>query len=201
MPMTPEQFVADFKPRWEGGMSVNPNDAGNWSTGTKGVGVLIGSNHGITGRVLAAHRGVPIGAITQNVMKALTAKEAADIAVGMFYKQPKLDSLVWNRVTASIFDFGYNAGPTASIRLLQDMLDVGADGKLSAGGETAKAYEAFVKKHGEEFTAGAWWAKREEFYEDLVTRRPSDVMYLKGWDNRSDYYTPGHTEGWWKRFG
>ena len=58
--MNIDQFVADYIRRWEGGMSRHPNDAGNWSTGQKGVGVLLGSNYGVTGRTLAAYRGVRV---------------------------------------------------------------------------------------------------------------------------------------------
>ena len=196
---TPEQFIADFKPRWEGGMSVNPNDAGNWSSGVKGQGVLIGSNHGVTGRVLAAYRGVK--SVTRQDMEKLTAQEAGAIALKMFYYDPGLHHLRWNRVTASVMDFGYNAGPQRSIKLLQDILDVKQDGLLSSKGETARAYAERLGRHGEQVMAGAFWAMREEYYEALVERRPSDAMYLKGWDNRSEYYLPGHKERWWDRFG
>jgi len=196
--MSPDQFVLDYQPRWEGKMSRDPNDAGNWSTGVKGKGTLIGSNHGITGRVLAAYRGVSV--VTVKDMENLTAGEAKDIALKLFYKDVGLKNLVWNPVTASVMDFGYNAGPGRSIRLLQDMLDVNIDGAIGVGGSTATAFEKFCRVKGFEFAAGAWWALREEYYEDLVVNKPSNGMYLKGWDNRSDYFTPGHTEGWWKRF-
>jgi len=196
--MSPDQFVLDYQPRWEGKMSRDPKDAGNWSTGVKGQGTLVGSNHGITGRVLAAYRGVKT--VTMKDMENLTAGEAKDIALKLFYKDVGLANLVWNPVTAAVMDFGYNAGPARSIRLLQDMLDCNIDGAIGAGGETAKAFEKFCRVKGLEFAAGAWWALREEYYEDLVVAKPSNGIYLKGWDNRSDYFTPGHSEGWWKRF-
>jgi len=193
---TPEQFIANFKQRWEGGMSRDPNDAGNWSGAKKGVGTLVGSNHGITGAVLAKSRGKPV---TMKDMEALTPAEAGRIALQMFYKDVGLDKLPWNRVTASVMDFGYNAGPLRSIKLLQDILDVSMDGQIGLG--TTGAYKARLARVGEQVMAGAFWAMREEYYEDLVAARPSDGIYLKGWDNRSDYYLPGHPEGWWNKFG
>lgn len=198
--MTPSQFIVDYQPRWEGGLSVDPNDAGNWSTGVKGQGVLVGSNHGVTPRVLSAYRGGK--PVTMADMKALTAKEAGDIALKMFYYEPGLDRLPWNRVTASVMDFGYNAGPGRAVRILQDLIDAPTiDGIISPGGSTQKLYTQAIQTKGEAFMAGAWWAMREEYYEDLVKAKPSNGIYLKGWDNRSDYFTPGHKEGWWNRFG
>lgn len=201
MAATPTQFIAEFKKRWEGGMSRDPNDAGNWSTGVKGKGKLLGSNHGVTGRVLAAYRGVKVETLKMSDMEKLTSEEAGKIALKLFYQDTGLANLPWNRVTASVMDLGYNAGPTTAIKLLQRLLDVNQDGKISPNGETATAFKKMLGTKGEVFTAGAWWAMREEFYEDLVARRPSNSIYLKGWDNRSDYYTPGHKEGWWSRFG
>ncbi len=195
--MTPEQFAAQSLKRWEGGMSRDPNDAGNWSSGKKGVGVLLGSNKGVTGPTLAAYRGVKVESLKMSDMEKLTDAEAVSIAVKLFYKNPGLDRLVWNRVTASIMDFGYNAGPGRAVRLLQDLLDVTIDGKIGPG--TTGAYSKFIAK-GEEFAAGAWWAVRERYYEDLVARTPSNGVYLRGWDNRSAYFTPGDSGNWWKTF-
>lgn len=199
MTQTPTQFIAAFKTRWEGGMSKDPNDAGNWSTGTKGSGKLIGSNHGITSRVLAAYRGVRVDTLSMADMEKLTADEAGKIALKLFYQEPGFDKLPWNHVTASIMDLGYNAGPKRAAMMLQNMLDLPQDGAI--GPNTIKAYTNFITVKGEAFAAGAWWALRETFYEDLVANRPTNGIYLKGWDNRSDYYTPGHKEGWWSKFG
>lgn len=201
MSMTPQQFVSDYIPRWEGGMSKDPNDAGNWSEGKKGVGTLLGSNHGITGRTLAAYRKVPLSSLKMSDIQNLTLDEAVKIALKLFYADVGLDKLEWNKVTASVMDFGWTAGPQRAIKLLQDVLDCNMDGAISANGETAKAFSRQMAAKGTEFMAGAWWATREEYYETLVANRPSDGMYLKGWDNRSDYFTPNHKEGWWKRFG
>ena len=199
MAMTPEQFAADYIPRWEGGMSRDKNDAGNWSTGQKGAGVLLGSNRGITGRTLAAYRGVPVSSLTMKDIENVPLSEAVAIALKLFYKDVGLDKLVWNRVTASVLDFGWTAGPQRAVKRLQDLLDLTQDGAV--GPNTTAAYKAALNTKGETFLAGAWWATRETYYESLVASRPSDGIYLNGWDNRSDYFTPNHKEGWWNRFG
>ncbi len=198
-----DRFVSDYQPRWEGGMSRDPNDNGNWflygaAAQKKGQGVLVGSNIGVTGAVLAAYRGKKT--MTMDEMAKLTPAEAKAIAIKLFFKDPGLINLEWNPVTASVMDFGWGAGPVRAIRMLQDVLDTNIDGVISPGGDTVKRYADKCQRKGLEFMAGVWWTMREEYYEDLVAKRPSDGIYLKGWDNRSDYFTPGHSEGWWKRF-
>ena len=97
-------------------------------------------------------------------------------------------------MTASVLDFGWGAGPATSVKMLQDLLDVDQDAKI--GPKTIAAYDALLAQ-GETFAAGAWWAMREGYYEALVARRPSHGIYLKGWDNRSRYFTP--VSEWWAR--
>ena len=203
-----DQMIVGGITRWEGSpakgyLSLDPNDNGNWylpgaAAQKKGQGQLVGSNYGVTGATLATWLGRPN--VSPADIKNITLATATAIARKLFYADPGLRCPDWNRVTASILDFGWGAGPGAAIKLLQDLLDVKQDGSIqSATGETATAYHAFVARKGEAFTAGAWWATREEYYEELVVRRPSDGIYLAGWDNRSDWFTPGHTEGWWDR--
>jgi lysozyme family protein len=191
-----DAFAAGYITRWEGGLSLDANDAGNWSTGQKGKGQLLGSKYGVTGRALAAYRGK---AVTKADIANLTLAEACAVARKLFYADPGLANLPWNRVTASIVDFGWGAGPVAAKKLVQDMVDVAQDGVIGVNGLTARTYGAWVDVHGEATAAGAWWALREKFYEDLVARRPSDGIYLRGWDNRSRWFLPGQVEKWWEK--
>jgi lysozyme family protein len=195
-------FATDEVRRWEGGYSTNPNDAGNWydpATGVqaKGVGTLFGSNCGVTAKTLTIFLG---RAVTVQDVKNVTIAQAADISKRLFYSTTGLQNLPWNTVSASVLDFAWGAGPTAAIKAAQDLLDVSQDGVIGINGETAKAFSAFGARYGLEAFAGAWWAMREEYYEALVIRRPSDAQFIHGWDNRSAYFLPGHPEGWWQRF-
>lgn len=204
--MSPHDFARQFITRWEDGgstdpaktHSLDPDDNGNWTGAKKGSGSLVGSNHGVTPAALAAFRRVPVASITKPVMAALTLDEAADIALANYYQAPRFSMLPWNRVTASIFDFGWGAGPIQAIKLLQRMLDVADDGQL--GPATATAYAKLLAAQGETFVAGAWWTIRDAFYESIIASRPVNAKYEKGWDNRSRYFTPGDGEGWWGRF-
>ncbi|WCT72074.1 putative peptidoglycan-binding domain-containing protein [Sphingomonas naphthae] len=202
--ISPDGFFAAYIRRWEGSerrgyLSLDPNDNGNWylpgaKAQKKGQGALVGSNFGVTAATLATYLGRTN--ISAADIKAIDLAKAVAIARKLFYVGPGLDRLVWNRATASIVDFGWGAGPVASIKLLQDLLDVGQDGVIGVNGATARAFAARAAR-SEEAMAGAWWAMREEYYENLVARRPSDGIYLAGWDNRSDWFMPGHPENWW----
>lgn len=203
---SPHDFAKDFILRWEDGGSTDPKrthsldplDNGNWTGGKQGVGALVGSNHGVTPAALAAYRKVPVSVITKPVMAALSIDEAADIALANYYLKPRLDLLAWNRVSASVFDMGWGTGPGQAIKLLQRMLDVADDGMM--GPATAGAFNKLCAAQGEAFVAGAWWAIRDAFYEQIIATRPANAKYERGWDNRSRYFTPGDGEGWWGKF-
>jgi lysozyme family protein len=207
--MTPEQFAEAFILRWEDGNSNDPvkthsldrDDSGNWTGAEIGKGALVGSQHGVTPAALAAFRKVPVSQITLPVMRALSRNEAARIALRDYYEKPRLNLLPWNIVTASLFDFGWGAGPVTGIKKLQDMVDAPIqDGIVTPGGKTIQLFTAFVKSQPVEFAAGAFWSIRERFYEDVIKAKPVKAKYERGWDNRSRWYTPGGEEGFWARF-
>jgi lysozyme family protein len=207
--VTPHDFAKGFIFRWEDGNQTDPakthsmdtEDSGNWTGGQIGIGRLVGSQHGVTAAALAAARGVAPGSITVPVMRALTLDEAADIALTRFYKGPNLDRLAWNAATASIFDICWGAGPVQGIKLLQRLVDAPADdGVITPFGATERLYNALATEQPDTFLAGAWWAVRDAFYDLIIEQNPVKKKYAKGWDNRSDYFTPGNSEGWWKRF-
>lgn len=196
--MTPHEFAKDFITRWEGKLSLDPVDNGNWTGGKQGVGTLVGSNYGVTPAALASFRKVPVSAITKPVMAALSLDEAADIALANYYRAPRLDLLPWNRVSASVFDMGWGTGPKQAIKLLQRMVGTADDGIM--GPATAGATKAMIDRYGEAFVSALWWMQRNAFYDQIIKTRPTNAKYERGWKNRSHYFVPGDAEGWWSRF-
>ena len=195
--MDPKTFCIDFISQWEGKLSLDRDDAGNWSTGKKGVGTLIGSNYGVTAAALAKHRNVSVGGISASAMANLTLDEAADIALSLYYYAPKLNLLPWNRVTASIFDAGWGMGPTQAIKLWQRLIGVADDGKI--GPATAAASSAYRSKVSEEGAAAQWGIERILFYISISQPPSTNIRFLKGWTNRTRYFLPGGE--WWSRWG
>lgn len=202
--MTPEEFAADFIFVWEDGTktdpnkthSMRPNDRGNWSGGAIGHGSLIGSNHGVTPTALAAFRRVPVASITVAVMHALTADEAGRIALAGYYQANHLDVLPWNAVTASIFDFGWGAGPITGVFHIQRLIGVKDDGIIGHG--TATAYAAWIGHIGLVAAATAFAEDRMAHYARIIHDKPEQAENRNGWKNRTDYFRPGTP--WWQRF-
>jgi lysozyme family protein len=202
--MTPDAFAADFILKWEDGGSLDPDkthslireDNGNWSGGKVGIGQLIGSNHGVTPAALAAFRKVPVYEITRDVMRALSLKEAGQIALGPYYRTPRIDRLAWNPITASLFDHCWGSGPVQAVKLFQRMIGANDDGKI--GPATAGAYDAYLVERGVDATAWEWAFVRARFYAEITKTKPTNLAFILGWLNRTAYYTPD--SGWWARF-
>lgn len=87
---------------------------------------------------------------------------------------PPLDLLV--------FDCAINSGAGRAIKLLQQMIGVGADGAF--GNKTKAALEALENSHSPREICENYLTKRKEFYRKIVDNDPSQSVFLKGWYNR-----------------
>lgn len=186
MKLTVAEFIRGYIETHEGGLSIDPDDAGNWYRGK-----LVGSKFGVTGAALAAYRRTPD--ITAADMKALSLDEAVKIGVKLYYDEPDFDLLPWDKVTASVLDMAWGAGPGQAIKLMQRMIGAADDGKL--GRFTAQAYAEFVKHHGIEETARRWGTVRNAFYDNIIAVRPTNAKYRNGWRNRTASFLPDTK--WW----
>ena len=195
-------FAVGYIRHWEDGdqadpdrtHSMRPHDGGNWTGGTPGLGVLVGSNHGVTPGVLARHRDVAVSAITWRVMHSLAIDEAADIALAGFYREPGLDRLPWDPLVASVMDMGWGAGPFHGVQLLQRTVGALDDGSIGPG--TAATYQAHVAKVGIEAAARAYAGERYAYYEKVIAARPDNAENRSGWRNRTASFLPG--TAWWR---
>ena len=202
--MTPRTFMAGAIKAHEGGLSLRPEDNGNWFDPVRykkglpqkrGLGKLVGSKYGVTAYALAAF--TRDDNIEAWEMKAMTFDTAVDIAEHIYVKAPRLNLLPQNRVTLSLIDMGWGTGPVQAIKLWQRMIGANDDGKI--GTESINKTKAFFEKHGEEQAARLWGAVRDKFYTQIATNEgPNDPdrIFLKGWKNRTASFLPGTT--WWK---
>lgn len=110
----------------EGGYTDNRADSGNWINGR-----LVGTKYGITGKTLAAHRGVPV--LNADDVKSLTLKEAEAIYRRSYWVQSGGD-LLPHGLDYAAFDFGVNSGPARAVKTLQGVIGAGQDGIV--GGQT-----------------------------------------------------------------
>lgn len=214
----PRDVIADFIGVHEGALSVHPADNGNWydpvryRTGLKqlrNAGTLVGSKYGVTAYALVRYRlrrGTNRDAalsVRRADMAVIDLPTAIAIGVDLYYQEPKLDALVWNRVTASILDTAWGSGPDRAIRMLQELLGFAADdvdGRI--GPVTVAAYSAWIERHGEENAAHLWADKRIAFDQSLgCNAGPNDPdrVFVPGWNNRSRSFLPGTP--WWVKAG
>lgn len=117
----------------EGGYSAAKTDSGNFLNG-----VLVGTKYGVTGKTLAAHRGVKT--VTAADVRGMTADEAEAIYRKSYWTQSGGDLLPVGLDYAA-FDFGVNSGPARAVKSLQRVLGVAQDGIV--GVQTAAAVKAF----------------------------------------------------------
>jgi lysozyme family protein len=102
----------------EGLLSLDPHDPGNWTSGKPGVGLLNGTNYGISA---AAYPYLDIKSLTKIQASAIyerdywTPSHCPDLPLG---------------VDCVVFDTAVNAGPGRAAKLLQAAVGVVADGDI-----------------------------------------------------------------------
>lgn len=134
----------------EGGLSLDPEDKGNWTGGRKGAGQLLGSKFGISA---ATYPNLNIAGLTLDQARGIYLKD--------FWNLLNLDDLP-APLGAAVFDAAVNHGPGNAVRLLQRALRVAADGEI--GPITIAAYRSIG---AEPETLGRFMAYRLFFWTDL----------------------------------
>lgn len=139
----------------EGGYSNTKTDSGNFFNG-----ILVGTKYGITGKTLAAHRGVKT--ITAEDVRNLTRKEAEEIYRKSYWRQSG-GSMLPVGIDYMSFDFGVNSGPGTSVKKLQEVVGVSQDGIV--GAQTVNAVRNY--SGGLEALAKAYADRRMKYLRSL----------------------------------
>lgn len=125
---------------------------------------------GITERTLAAWRGQPV---TAAEVRALPREEAKEIYRALYWNTMRCEDLP-RGIDLMVFDFGVNAGPAASVKLLQRAVGTAADG--ATGPVTLGA----VRRAEPRALIEALGAARLAFYRGLA----GFPTFGKGWTRR-----------------
>ena len=102
MPVSEAEFRASVLPftlHYEGGLSTDPKDPGNWTRGKVGAGALLGTKYGIAA---SAHPTLDI--------PSLTLAQAGDIYWTEYAVKPGFTALALPMLL-EVFDAGVNCGP------------------------------------------------------------------------------------------
>jgi lysozyme family protein len=150
----------------EGGLSLDPQDAGNWTGGEVGQGELKGSNFGISA---ASYPNVDIANLTHD--------QAVAIYYNDFFLHLWCDKMPgW--LALLVFDAAVNNGSGRSARWLQEVAGVDEDGQI--GAITIAAVRRSIATNGVATFATRLLAKRLAFM-SLLEAWPHEV---NGWSQR-----------------
>lgn len=149
----------------EGGLSLDPKDRGNWTSGKVGEGTLLGSKYGISA---AQYPTIDI--------PMLRFEDAVRIYHRDYWEPIKGDDLP-PRLAVAVFDAAVNHGVMASAKLLQKVLGVKQDGQI--GPVTLAA----ARQREQNDLIAEFVAARLLRYSELDTFR----RFGKGWFTRCAY--------------
>ncbi len=161
-----------FTLKWEGGYSNNPADPGG------------ATNHGITQHTFDAYRD-SLRQAHQNV-SLITDAEVQSIYREMYWMPAHCNDMP-NALACAHFDTAVNCGVSAAIKMLQRAVGVDDDGVY--GPHTSQE----VLHEGNELII-PYLDERRARYRQIVTAKPSQEVFLKGWLNRCNAledYTQG----------
>lgn len=183
---TPQQIVNDFISQWEGGLSLDTTDKGNYVNGK-----LIGSKYGVTGNALAIHRHIAPSLVTREMMANLTKDEAVAIGVENYYHGYRVNLLPWGHIAAILLDFVWASGSNG-VKVFQRTLGVTPDGII--GRNTVAALTKELEEYSEVGFANKFIDHRISYIESLADFK----TYGGGWTRRITAMRP--STAWWKDF-
>lgn len=166
--MAKAELLKPFILRWEGGFVDDPLDMG----GATNKGITIGTFRNFYGKDATVEQ-----------LKNITDEQWLHIFKCGFWDKWKADDINNQSIANIVVDWAWGSGTVTSIKQVQKILGVTADGIV--GNDTLTAINTadqrtlFDKIH----------SKRIEFVENIVKRNPSQARFLKGWKNRINSLT------------
>lgn len=114
-------FIVSYRKtaKIEGGLSLDPDDSGNWTSGEKEVGDLIGSKFGVSAPLLCAYLKRHA---TKEDMANLTEVTAQRIYQINYWNEIKGDDIIHQEVADQLYDSAVNMGVNTAIMLIQRAL-------------------------------------------------------------------------------
>ena len=161
--------------RHEGGYSNDPDDPGGPT---------------MYGCTLATYRAYYRNdSLTEDDLRKATEEEIRTIFLQEYFYKPRLN-LLSGRIAPAVFDFGINAGPAQSIKILQRTCNTlrRTSGALADDGIMGPLTAKKANSLPSGPVLAAFCDRRVSFYVDLVNKRPELRCYLNGWRKRAMSY-------------
>lgn len=147
----------------EGGFVDHPADKGG------------ATNWGITQKVYENFIGNPV---SKDEMRIMPKGNAIAIYKEMYWDKVKGDFIKSYAKAFIIFDQAVNRGPKSAAKQAQKIAGVTVDGAI--GPQSLKAINAFNEKR----FIDLYLADSKQFYKNIVSRDPSQAVFINGWMNR-----------------
>lgn len=190
---TVERYFTTDVPAFEGGFQDDPDDDGNYVNMPDGTRRLIGTNRGVTPGAYAEWKGIDPTSVTVRDMLAITAEDALQIGVNVFYRQPGFDKLPWSPPVEILVDWAWGSGPSHPSREVQDIIGVRVDGII--GPNTAAAFQAWLTRLGLVDATLKIGAARLAHW-DRISVSGVKYKYRTGWLRRARHTNP-YNPDWW----
>ncbi|NLD68692.1 MAG: hypothetical protein GX644_07725 [Limnobacter sp.] len=159
------QDALHFVLRWEGGYVDHPDDPGG------------ATNRGVTQAVYDRWR--QAAGLARRAVRELADDEMHAIYESGYWRPPRCDALA-GPLDLVQFDTAVNMGVGRAARFLQQAAGATVDGQI--GPKTLEC----VKNCAHSELVSGYCQIREQFYRELVQRKPRMQLFLKGWMNRLD---------------
>lgn len=153
--------------KWEGGYSNHPNDTG----GCTMRGITIGTFRRYYGK-----------SKTCEDLKRLTDDQWLHIFKSGYWDKLQGDKIENQSIADLCVDMCWGSGPVTAIKKIQRCLGTKDDGIV--GPKTL----ALLNAPDRESTFNKLWKMREQWFNNIVKRNPSQKVFLKGWLNRLNSY-------------
>lgn len=168
-------ILAPFILSWEGGYCKVPGDRG----GATNRGVTLA-----TWRIYGYDKDGD-GDIDENDVRLITVEDAVErVMRPHFWNRWKADAIECQQIANLVVDWAWNSGTATSIKKVQAILGVKADGIV---GPTTLA--AINRHRSPGILFEQIWKARKAYYEGIVARNPSQKKFLNGWMRRLNSIT------------
>lgn len=151
----------------EGGYVNHPNDLGGCT------------NHGITLTTYQHYFGENL---TCKDLKNISENEVGEIYKDGYWDKCLGDNIENESVAEIIVDWAVNSGVKTAVKNVQKLVNTTPDGAM--GKITLKA----INDAPQEDLFNEIKKSREEFYQNIVKKNPTQKCFLKGWINRINEY-------------
>lgn len=122
--------------------------------------------------------------LTSGDVKALEKDEAIKIYKADYWDANNCDKIEYQIVAKCLFNIGVNMGPKTGAKLLQKACNI-QGGSLKVDGDIGSKTLSEIKEHNPFILANELVCLMQDRYVGIVKGRPSQVVFLAGWLNRS----------------